>query len=152
MIEIRPFEEKYLDEAYAIEEDSFSIPWSKGELRKELSNNLARYYVAVDDGDGREPEEVVGYAGLWHVVTEGHITNVAVKPERRREGIGTRLMAQLIMYAKEYEMIGLTLEVRIGNTGAQKLYTALGFKPEGIRKNFYSAPTEDAIVMWKYFL
>jgi len=137
----------HLDAVYEIETHSFSIPWSKNELRKEITENKhAIYKVAIMDSG-----EITGYAGLWHVVNEGHITNIAVDTDFRRMGVGSRLVEGLIAVAQEKEMIGLTLEVRIGNTAAQKLYTKYGFRPEGIRKRYYSDTGEDAVIMWKYF-
>ena len=107
---------------------------------------MAVYFVAVD-----EKNNAVGYAGMWHVVNEGHITNVAVLEQYRREGIGDMLMEALEKKALELEMIGITLEVRISNYGAQKLYTKHGYKPEGFRKKYYTDTNEDAVIMWKYF-
>ncbi len=144
-IEIVPMDISYLDEVAEIEEDSFSLPWSKKELEREITTNNLGIYIAA-----RHKGHVVGYAGMWHVVTEGHITNVAVKESYRRCGVGTKLVLGLVQIAQEREMIGITLEVRIGNLGAQRLYTKHGFKPEGFRKNYYSDTNEDAVIMWKY--
>lgn len=146
MIEIIPMEEKHIDGVLAVEEATFSIPWTRNDFEKEVKeNNLAIYYVAVMDG------KVVGYAGMWHVVIEGHITNVAVLEEARGKGIGAMLMEKLIEAAEEKQMYGITLEVRMGNAPAQGLYHKYGFKAEGIRKNYYPDTKEDAIIMWKYF-
>jgi len=137
----------HLDAVYEVELNSFSIPWSKNEIRREIEENKhAVYKVALT-----ETGEVAGYAGLWHVVNEGHITNLAVDIPYRRMGVGALLLESLITLAQEREMLGLTLEVRIGNAAAQKLYTKYGFKPEGLRKNYYSDTGEDAVIMWKYF-
>ena len=88
---------------------------------------------------------------MWHIVNEGHVTNIAVSPDYRRMGIGEKLLKALFDVAEEREMIGITLEVRISNTAAQKMYTKNGFKPEGFRKRYYSDTGEDAVIMWKYF-
>jgi ribosomal-protein-alanine N-acetyltransferase len=88
---------------------------------------------------------------MWRVVNEGHITNIAVAAKERRRGVGTLLLLNLTAKAREMNMFGLTLEVRIGNEQAQRLYTKFGFKPEGLRKNYYSDTKEDAVIMWKYF-
>jgi ribosomal-protein-alanine N-acetyltransferase len=147
MVSIVPLTCEYLDEVFEIEEDSFSIPWSKAELARELTENkLGIYIVALEDG------HAVGYAGMWHVVNEGHITNVAVRPSHRRRGIGDMLIKALDDIAAEKEMIGLTLEVRMGNAAAHKLYAKHGYKVEGIRKNYYADTKEDAVIMWKYFI
>lgn len=146
MIEIIPMEEQHIDGVLAVEEATFSIPWTRKDFEKEVKeNHMAIYYVAVMDG------KIVGYAGMWHVVTEGHITNVGVLEEARGHGIGAMLMEKLIEAAEEREMIGITLEVRMGNAPAQGLYHKYGFKAEGIRKNYYPDTKEDAIIMWKYF-
>ncbi|MCL2593146.1 MAG: ribosomal protein S18-alanine N-acetyltransferase [Defluviitaleaceae bacterium] len=145
MIEIIKFEREHLNDVYAIEEDSFSIPWSKHELEKDaFENKLSIYLLALFEG------EVAGYVGMWHVVNEGHITNIAVKKEYRGNGIGDKLIKQLINIAIEKEMIGITLEVRMNNAPAQKLYANNGFKIEGLRKNYYKDTKEDAIIMWRY--
>jgi len=147
MIRITDMTLDHLDAVYEVETNSFSIPWSKNELRKEIAENKhAIYKVAFLD------HEIVGYAGLWHVVNEGHITNIAVDIPYRRMGVGSLLIEELIAVAQAREMIGLTLEVRMGNAAAQKLYTKYGFKPEGIRKCYYADTGEDAVIMWKYLI
>ncbi|MGL4789834.1 MAG: ribosomal protein S18-alanine N-acetyltransferase [Anaerotignaceae bacterium] len=146
MIEIKPMTMESVDDVVKVEEACFHIPWTKADFVKEVSENkMAIYRIAVVDG------KVVGYAGMWHVVTEGHITNVAVHPDYRRQGVGEALIEEFIKVAEELEMIGITLEVKISNMGAQKLYTKFGFKPEGFRKNYYKDTNEDAVIMWKYF-
>ena len=146
MIEILPMTEAHIDGVVAVEEATFSIPWSRADFEREVKeNSMAIYYVAILDG------KVVGYAGMWHVVTEGHITNVGVLEEVRCEGIGSRLMEQLLAVALEREMTGITLEVRMGNRPAQALYHKYGFRAEGFRKNYYPDTKEDAVIMWKYF-
>ena len=146
MIEIVPMTEEHLDDVVVLEEATFSIPWPRSEFEREVKENkMAIYYVAVEDG------RVIGYAGMWHVVMEGHITNVGVLQEVRRKGVGSMLMEKLIEIAVEKKMFGITLEVRMGNAPAQALYHKFGFKAEGIRKNYYADTKEDAIIMWKYF-
>ncbi len=146
MIEIVPMELKHIDGVIEVEETTFSIPWTREDFVREVSQNaMAIYYVAMDG------ETVVGYAGMWHVINEGHITNVAVLHDYRRQGIGDLFMEKLTEIALEREMIGITLEVRMNNRAAQGLYHKYGFKPEGIRKNYYADTKEDAVIMWKYF-
>ncbi len=146
MIEIVRMDLQHVDEVARIERDTFPMFWTKQDFINEVTTNkLAIYFVALKDG------KVVGYAGMWHVVTEGHITNIAVDSEYRRMGIGRMLVEALIKQAEELNMIGITLEVKISNLTAQHLYTSLGFKPEGIRKKYYSDTGEDAVVMWKHF-
>ncbi|MBQ9091140.1 MAG: ribosomal protein S18-alanine N-acetyltransferase [Anaerotignum sp.] len=146
MIEIIPMTEAHIDGVLELEEKTFSIPWTRGDFEIEVKeNNMAIYYVAVEDG------KIIGYAGMWHIVVEGHITNVGVLEEARCKGVGSMLMEKLIEVAIEKQMMGITLEVRMGNAPAQALYHKYGFKAEGIRKNYYSDTKEDAIIMWKYF-
>ena len=146
MFEIIPMTAEHIDEVTAVEEATFHIPWTRADFEREINENkMAYYYVAICDG------KVVGYAGLWHVVNEGHITNVAVLEDYRKMGIGAAFMEKFIELAQELEMIGITLEVRISNYAAQRLYTKYGFKPEGFRKKYYQDTGEDAVIMWKYF-
>lgn len=146
MIEIVPMELKHIDGVMEVEETTFSIPWLREDFVREVTQNaMAIYYVAVDG------ETVVGYAGMWHVINEGHITNVAVLHDYRRQGIGDLFMEKMTEIALEREMIGMTLEVRMNNRAAQSLYHKFGFKPEGIRKNYYADTKEDAVIMWRYF-
>lgn len=143
MIAIKKMTKEHIEQVYAIEEKCFSIPWSKKSFEKEINENkMAIYLVALKD------EQVLGYAGMWHVINEGHITNVAVSPEYRRQGIGESLINKLIEIAKEKEMIGITLEVRTSNEIAKNLYKKHGFLLEGIRKEYYENK-EDAFIMWK---
>lgn len=136
----------HIDGIMEIEKDSFAIPWSRASVEKELSNNLAIYVVAVEN------EKVMGYGGMWHVVNEGHITNIAVHKDYRRKGIGNIIVNKLIEIAEKKEMIGLTLEVRKSNVPALELYRKNGFKLEGIRPEYYEDNKEDAYIMWKYFI
>ena len=146
MIEILPMEEVHIDGVFAVEEATFSIPWTRRDFEKEVrENKMAVYFVAVEN-----KEKIIGYAGMWHVITEGHITNVAVLDSHRCQGIGDMLIDRLEEIAWEREMIGLTLEVRINNAAAQRLYHKHGFRAEGLRKNYYADTKEDAVVMWKY--
>ena len=145
MFEIIPMTVEHIDGVLAVEEVTFSIPWTRKDFEREMTeNNLAIYYVAVADG------KIVGYAGMWHVITEGHITNVAVLEDYRKQGIGDALMAQLEQVAMEKEMIGITLEVRISNAPAQHLYHKHGYRAAGLRHNYYPDTHEDAVIMWKY--
>ena len=146
MIEIVPMTEEHLDDVVGLEEAPVYNPWRSSEFEREVKENkMAIYYVAVEAG------RVIGYAGMWHVVMEGHITNVGVLQEARRKGVGSMLMEKIIEVAVEKKMEGITLEVRMGNAPAQALYHKFGFKAEGIRKNYYADTKEDAIIMWKYF-
>ena len=135
-----------LDEVMLIEEECFPTPWSRASFEKELKENVYAYYFTAElDG------KIAGYGGMWHIVNEGHITNIAVTESARRQGVGQKLVDALFAKGRELEMIGMTLEVRISNYKAQRLYSRNGFKPEGIRKNYYDDTREDAVIMWKRF-
>lgn len=146
-IEIRVANLEDIFSIYEISTLCFPISWSITSIKGELSSNThARYVVAVENGT------VVGFAGLWIIVDEGHVTNVAVHPDFRRKGIGTLLMDKLMFISKNENLIGLTLEVRKSNLSAQNLYKQFGFVEEGVRKNYYSDNGEDAIIMWKHYI
>ncbi len=126
-----------------VERSSFPVPWPANAFRHELAQNKnARYVVA------REGETIVGYAGLWLMVDEAHITTFAVLPEHRRRRIGERLLQRLFDVADEMGAEWLTLEVRVSNIGAQALYEKYGFRRAGVRRRYYSDNNEDALIMW----
>lgn len=139
---IRHMTKDDVDAVYNVEEDCFVDPWSKDSIRKELKNDLARYLVAEVDN------KVVGYIGIWFVVDEGHITNVAVHSNYRGKKIGDKLVSEMVELCKENDLVAMTLEVRTSNTVAQNLYRKYGFRMAGIRKEYYSDNKEDAIIMW----
>ena len=139
---IRTMTKDDIDDVYKVEEDCFADLWSKEAIRQELKNNLARYIVAEIDG------KVVGYVGVWFVLDEGHITNVAVHSDYRGNKIGDKLIKELVELCKENNMSAITLEVRVSNIVAQNLYKKYGFKIGGIRKEYYSDNKEDAMIMW----
>lgn len=143
-IEVSRLRPDDVDDVLIVEKLSFSIPWSKNAFIEEVTNNkFARYIIAKVNG------KTVGYAGLWKVFDEGHITNVAVHPEYRRNGVGFMLVKSLMALAVEEEITRMTLEVRRSNISAQNLYIKFGFKVEGFRKEYYADNKEDAIIMWK---
>ncbi|MDU4933847.1 MAG: ribosomal protein S18-alanine N-acetyltransferase [Peptostreptococcaceae bacterium] len=131
-----------IDGVFEVEKNCFEDYWSKDSFKKELSNNLAKYLVAKVDG------KVAGYVGIWFVVDEGHITNVAVHEDYRGQKIGDQLIKELVQVCKDNKIVSMTLEVRTSNTVAQNLYRKYGFKMAGIRKEYYSNNKEDAIIMW----
>lgn len=141
-MEIRKMAETDLPEVCAIEQNSFSQPWSEDDFRNAIKDLNNCYLVSVID------EAVAGYCGYWGIAGEGDIYNVAVKEHFRGKKIGFRMMIELINEAKSRGISSLTLEVRISNQAARHLYEALGFEPAGIRKDFYSKPKEDAVIMW----
>lgn len=141
-VRIVPMTADHLDQVAELERVCFSAPWSRKMLAEELENDCAAFLVA-EDADGT----VVGYAGLLVVLDEGYITNVAVKPELRRQGIASQLLEVFINFAKGNHLAFLTLEVRPSNTAAIVLYGRHGFRSTGRRKNYYEHPKEDAIIM-----
>ena len=141
-VNILPFEARHVDAMAAIEQESFRDPWSKHAYEDELKNPLACYVIAEAEG------QVVGFAGLWHILNEGHITKVAVKSAFRGQGIGKTLMLALLAEAKRMRIEGVTLEVRVGNASAIHLYNKTGFTGAGIRPGYYP-DGEDAMIMWR---
>lgn len=143
-LEIRRMNLGDLDQVLAIEEHSFPTPWTRQAFTSELcENERALYLVAVERG------EVVGYVGMWLILDEAHITTLAVHPDRRRAGIGRRLLKEAVQWAKERGSRRMTLEVRVSNLGAQRLYQEEGFRRVGIRPGYYQDNDEDAVIMWK---
>ena len=133
-----------IEDILVVEKLSFSIPWSRESFEKEIvDNNLAIYLVA------KVNEKAVGYIGMWKVLNEGHITNVAVHPEFRHQGIGDQLVSELLSLCEKENIDLVTLEVRKSNKTAIGLYEKHGFVAEGIRKAYYQDNKEDAIIMWK---
>ena len=143
--EISPITEDDIAEIAEIEKECFSTPWSEDALRSELSNDGAVFLKAVTDG------EISGYIGMHTVLDECYIANIAVKNKFRRRGIG-----ETILYSAEKEALSkgcsfISLEVRVSNTPAISLYEKRGYISQGQRKNFYSNPTENALIMTKTF-
>lgn len=133
---------EHLEEVLDIERKSFPIPWSYQAFEFEVTeNDFAFYIVALSNG------RVVGYAGMWIVLDESHVTNVAVHPDLKGRGIGRALMTELLTRAVMLGAVKITLEVRVSNQAARSLYNSLGFVDRGIRKKYYSDNNEDAIIM-----
>jgi len=133
-----------VDEIEQLERQCFAVPWSKESLLYDVAENrLAVYFVA------QWKEHIIGYAGVWCIVDEGHITNVAVSPKHRRKQVGTALMETLIRETEKEGITCHTLEVRAGNEAALRLYRKLGFEALGVRKGYYEDNGEDAVIMWR---
>jgi len=131
-----------LEEVQRIELASFSTPWPSNAYRSELeTNRLASYLVARIDGN------VVGYGGMWLMVDEAHITTFAVHPAWRRRRIGQRLLLAFLDLALDRHAREATLEVRLSNLPARRLYEKYGFRPVGLRPRYYSDNNEDALIM-----
>ena len=145
-VRIVPMTADHLDEVAELERVCFTTPWSGNMLAEELDNYLSAFLVALDDNDN-----VAGYAGLQAVLDEGYITNVAVRPDCRRQGIAGKLLQVFLDFAKGNHLAFLSLEVRASNYDAIALYGSRGFRSVGRRKNYYEHPREDAIIMTKEF-
>ena len=135
----------HLDGVCAIENACFAHPWSRQSIEAELDNETSLFYVAVEDG------QVIGYIGMSFVLEEGYIYNVAVKADCRKNGVGSALIQTLVTHSRKNNFAFLTLEVRESNAPARSLYEKFGFIKVGERKNYYSDPTENAVLMTLYF-
>jgi ribosomal-protein-alanine N-acetyltransferase len=127
----------------AIERQVYPRPWSPNLFLSEMSESRNRCYLVA-----RMDREVVGYGGLICYGEEAHITNIAVDPLHHRRKVGSRLLHDLIRSAVAMSADAVSLEVRVSNWGAQRLYGRFGFRPVGVRKNYYQEINEDALIMW----
>lgn len=135
-----------VDAVDEIEKLSFTLPWTKDAFYNEMNINEHAYYVIAETEEG-----IVGYCGMWLVLDEAHVTNIAIHPDQRGKKLGGGLMEAAIETAKAQGAVLMTLEARVSNLVAQNLYRKLGFKNGGIRKRYYTDNYEDAIVMWVRF-
>ena len=140
-----PMDRSHLSGVADLEKLCFTTPWNEAMLEEELYNDTASFIVAQGDNG-----EVLGYAGLHVILDEGYIDNVAVRPEYRRQGIADQLLDVFCRFG-EAHLRFLTLEVRPSNTSAVALYEKHGFKEAGRRKDYYTDPTEDALLLTKEF-
>lgn len=143
-IEIREMRREDLPEVTRIEKENFTLPWSQQGFLDSMEQENTCYLVACIN------EKVAGYCGFLQVLDEADITNVAVDATYRRMGVGKRMLTDLIDRGSRRGVKAFTLEVRESNIAAQGLYQKLGFESAGSRKNFYDAPKENAVIMWKY--
>ncbi|MCP8617823.1 ribosomal protein S18-alanine N-acetyltransferase [Salirhabdus salicampi] len=142
-VNIRHMRWEDIAEVIEIERLSFSSPWTKQAFEKEIANNMyASYYVMEFRG------KIVGYCGLWIVIDNAQITNIAILPNYRGKGLGEKLFQYVLVQARNQGVELLSLEVRVSNVRAQKMYRKFGLQPAGIRKNYYQDNNEDALVMW----
>lgn len=140
---VRPMHIDDLEAILEIEHVSFATPWSLEAFKAELiDNEYARYLCLELEG------QVIGYMGLWFILDEGHITNIAITPNHRGQHWGEFLMRSVMGEMVEQGMERMTLEVRVSNSPAQSLYTRLGFAIAGVRKGYYADTGEDAMIMW----
>lgn len=127
-----------------LEQICFTVPWTRESILRELEeNSMALYFVAEVDGNP------VGYGGMWIIVDEGHIINIAVLPQFRGRHIASLLMAVLIAFGETRGVKRFTLEVRSSNEPAKAVYRKFLFKEEGLRRGYYQDNGEDAIIMWR---
>ncbi|MCL6457375.1 MAG: ribosomal protein S18-alanine N-acetyltransferase [Gorillibacterium sp.] len=132
-----------IDDICAIEKEAFTTPWSAGAFYNELTNNHFAHYMVMQCG-----LDVAGYAGLWLILDEAHITNIAVRKQYRGMKLGHRLVSELMKTASFMGAARITLEVRVSNNIAQNLYRKMGFIDSGVRKGYYTDNNEDALIMW----
>jgi [ribosomal protein S18]-alanine N-acetyltransferase len=142
-VRITPMRRRHLRGVLRIEQQVYPRPWTFGLFLGEISQRASRVYLVARVGS-----EVVGYAGMFRTVDDGHITTIAVDPAWQRRGIATRMLLALARAAVDRGCHNLTLEVRMSNSGAQALYQRFGFVPAGVRKGYYPETGEDALVMW----
>jgi [ribosomal protein S18]-alanine N-acetyltransferase len=142
-VAISPMRRKHVRDVLSIERRVYPRPWSAALFFSELSQRKTRFYIVA-----LHRKDVVGYGGLMVHEDEGHITTIAVQPEMQHAGIGTRLLLNMVDEARARGARTLALEVRVANWPAQRLYAWFGFRPVGVRKNYYAETGEDALVMW----
>lgn len=139
---VEPMRRADIAQIAEIEQRSYAVPWHENAYATELTNPNAVYLVARLDG------RVVGYAGMWVIMDEGHITTIAVDPRHRGRKIGERLMHGMLEEAIHKGATRATLEVREHNVVAQNLYRKYGFRVAAVRKNYYTDNQENAVIMW----
>jgi len=140
---VRPLYPDDLEAILEIERISFATPWSLEAFKTELKENEYARYLCLELAG-----QVIGYMGLWFILDEGHITNIAISPNHRGQHWGELLMRSVMEKMLEQGMARMTLEVRVTNSPAQSLYKRLGFVTAGVRKGYYADTGEDALIMW----
>ncbi len=138
---------RHLRAVHALESSVYQRPWAARVFAAEMAQRDSRVYLVAVRG-----RRVLGYSGMMLVGDEAHITTVVVHPQARRQGIGTALVTSLLRRARQGGLDAATLEVRVGNTGAQALYRRFGFAPVGVRPRYYEDTNEDALIMWLHGL
>ncbi|GAA5418028.1 [Ribosomal protein S18]-alanine N-acetyltransferase [Paraliobacillus ryukyuensis] len=132
-----------LNQVKKIEEASFAIPWTMDIYTKELTENAFAHYYVIEIN-----HQIIGFCGLWIVIDEAQITNIAISPDYRGRGYGEALFQYILNQTILHGAVQLSLEVRVTNLVAQRLYRKFGLTPAGIRKHYYTDNNEDALVMW----
>ncbi len=141
---IRLAEERDIDALATLDKLCFTLPWDRSSFEFEIKENLKAIYL-VADYNGK----IIGYAGIWVILDEGHITNIAVHPDFRNRGLGTRLLSELIELSERRGAKRHTLEVRVSNHTAISLYNKFGFETAGKREKYYEDTNEDALILWR---
>lgn len=141
---IRQAEERDAKAMAELDRLCFAHPWSEQAFLEEVLVNQLAFYLVAETAEG-----IIGYAGLWTILEEGHITNVAVHPSHRGKGLGTLLVTKLIEEAESFGILHFTLEVRPSNETALSLYQKLGFQSAGRRTGYYEDNGEDALILWR---
>lgn len=132
-----------IEQVLQIEKESFTLPWTAAAFFNELTNNPFARYLVLELG-----EQIVAYGGMWTIMDEAHVTNIAVRPGFRGKRLGERILRELMVLAAASGLAKMTLEVRMSNTIARNLYEKFGFEAAGVRKGYYSDNGEDALIMW----
>ncbi|HEX6548344.1 MAG TPA: ribosomal protein S18-alanine N-acetyltransferase [Candidatus Dormibacteraeota bacterium] len=145
---VEPMAEQDVPTVQAIERDIFSTPWPRNAYYRELASRNSAHYIVLKRILEDESEEIVGYAGMWRMYDEAHVTTIGVRRDLQHAGYGRILFAALVQAAYEMGAKWITLEVRTSNENAMKMYERFGFKVIGRRKGYYTDNGEDAIVMW----
>ncbi len=134
---------KDIPDVVKIEAEAFATPWTTEVFEHEMAGNNYAHYIVATDGN-----QVIGHCGMWIVLDECHITNIAVLKSYRGYGIGENLLSEAVRLCRELDVNLMTLEVRVSNEVAQNMYRKFGFQDGGIRKNYYTDNRENALVMW----
>lgn len=152
-VTLRPMAGHHLRGVAAVERATSRRPWTPATFLRELEHPATRRYVVACAARPRRPapEKVIGFAGVQSRPDVAHISNLAVAPAQQRRGVGARLLAWLLAAAADLGHDAVTLEVRVGNDAARRLYARAGFAEAGVRPGYYRQPAEDAVIMWLAF-
>ncbi|MEC5425899.1 ribosomal protein S18-alanine N-acetyltransferase [Virgibacillus sp. C22-A2] len=140
---IRKMELDDIEQVMIVEKASFATPWNAAIFNQEITDNRHAHYFIIE-----VDKSIVGYAGIWIVMDDAQITNIAVLPSYRGMKLGEKLFQYTLQFAVKMGVTRLSLEVRESNVVAKKMYSKFGLVPGGIRKNYYTDNQEDALVMW----
>lgn len=142
-VEFRYMQLEDIPQIMEVELECFTVPWTPEAFHNELTHNRNAHYIVMLLDD-----RIIGYAGMWLMIDEAHVTNVGIREKYRGRKLGQKLMQRLVDEALLRGAERMTLEVRVSNLVAQRLYEKFGFRPVGVRRQYYSDNKEDAIIMW----